>query len=495
MCDSCAPRFDDSPAPEADLREQARALHQRIGLLVQLQRRAARELALSFARMAAGGLCRELGYAGIVEYGECCFGFSSSKSRQLERLGRRLPGLPALDSAMCEGSLGWTKARTLIQVVTPETEEAWVERALEVSNRQLEELVARSIHGDEPPEPDDDWEPERYLWLQARMDPLHFQRFMQAVQQLRHRLGDPYISVSQAMLLMADMVLDGEPEVQEEPDEVAQVCNVEDAGPNAFGHTTRIIAHRCPECERTWVESRAGRIELNDEDRELIECDAEVLAGDDSAGTPGHVTRTIPPATRRAVLIRDGLCCTAPGCRNRKHLELHHIVPRFEGGDHSPENLTTVCWAHHDMIHKGVIDLRRGSDGALEWNQGFGEPLALRIIIQGEGAELGHEHLEDLEGLGEILEDIFGEPEELAHVCQEEGLAKRYPRGRQFVRLGDESRMAPAWYGGNVPIICALAGIGPGGGNMEECGPEGGEPWAPRRQPREQHGGRRNMAG
>ncbi len=425
MCDSCASHFDDSPTPQADLREQAQALHQRIGLLVQLQRRAARELALSFDRMAAGGLCRELGYAGIVEYGVQCFGFSPSKSRQLERLGRRLPDLPVLDNAMCEGALGWTKARTLIQVVTPETEEVWVERAIGLSNRELEEQVARSTHGDDPPEPEDDWEPERYLWLQARMGPLHFQRFMRAVQELRHRLGDPYISLSQAMLLMADLVLDGEPQVEEEPEEVAHVCHEEDAGSNAFGHTTRIIAHRCPDCERSWVESRAGRIELEDEDRELVECDAEVVAGDHSAGTPGHVTRTIPPATRRAVLIRDGMCCTAPDCRNRKHLELHHIVPRAEGGDHSPENLTTVCWAHHDMIHKRVIDLRRGSEGDLEWNRGFGEPLAARIIIQGEGAELGHEHLDDLEGLGEILEDIFGEPEEVAHVCHDVEPTKR----------------------------------------------------------------------
>ncbi len=452
MCDSCAPHFGSSPPPEAGLREQAKALHQRIGQLVLLQRRAARELALSFAAMAGGGLCRELGYAGIVEYGEQCFGFSPSKSRQLERLGRRLPDLPVLDQAMCEGALGWTQARTLIQVATPETEEAWVARALGLTNRELEEQVARSNYGDEPPDPDDDWEPERYLWLQARMAPLHFQRFMQAVQELRLRLGDPHITVSQAMLLMADMVLDGEPVAHEDTDEVTHVCHDEDAGPNAFGHTTRVIAHRCPECERAWVESRAGRIELEDQDRELVECDAEVVAGDDSAGTPGHVTRTIPPATRRAVLIRDGMCCTAPSCRSRKHLELHHIVPRAEGGDHSPENLATVCWAHHDMIHKKVIDLRRDSEGGLAWNRGFGEPLALRIIIHGEGAELGHEHLEDLDGLGEILEDIFGKPEPEAHVCNDQEPSKRYPRGRQFVRLGDASRMAPAWYGGNVPI-------------------------------------------
>ncbi len=57
------------------------------------------------------------------------------------------------------------------------------------------------------------------------MGPLHFQRFMEAVQEPRHRLGDPYLSLSQAMLLMADMVLDGEPVAEDEPEEVAHVCN------------------------------------------------------------------------------------------------------------------------------------------------------------------------------------------------------------------------------------------------------------------------------
>ncbi len=54
---------------------------------------------------------------------------------------------------------------------------------------------------------------------------------MQAVQELRHRLGDPYISLGQVILLMADMVLEGEPQAEEEPEEVAHVCHDEDAGP------------------------------------------------------------------------------------------------------------------------------------------------------------------------------------------------------------------------------------------------------------------------
>ena len=154
MCDSCA-----TPAP-CDSTQQARDLHRRIRQLVTIQRRSIRDLALGLARVHAGRLYRQLGYAGLVEYGEQAFGFSPTKSRQLALLGRKLPELQALDRAMVDGALGWTKARTLVQIATPDTVQAWVERALQVNNRELEELVARTMPCDAPPDPAG-WHPRR----------------------------------------------------------------------------------------------------------------------------------------------------------------------------------------------------------------------------------------------------------------------------------------------------------------------------------------------
>ena len=65
----------------------------------------------------------------------------------------------------------------------------------------------------------------------------------------------------------------------------------------------------------------------------------------------GSVTN-IRPSLRRAVLARDD-GCTIDGCTSAYRLEVHHIVPRSQGGDHSPENLTTLCWWHHHVaVHR-----------------------------------------------------------------------------------------------------------------------------------------------
>jgi hypothetical protein len=53
--------------------------------------------------------------------------------------------------------------------------------------------------------------------------------------------------------------------------------------------------------------------------------------------------KTIPPALRRAVLLRDQRCCQVPGCANSRWLGIHHLELRSEGGDHSPENLACLC--------------------------------------------------------------------------------------------------------------------------------------------------------
>jgi hypothetical protein len=60
----------------------------------------------------------------------------------------------------------------------------------------------------------------------------------------------------------------------------------------------------------------------------------------------------IPPRIRRHVLARDG-GCAADGCHSRYRLQVHHIVPRSQGGTHHPDNLVTLCWYHHHVVVHG----------------------------------------------------------------------------------------------------------------------------------------------
>lgn len=62
------------------------------------------------------------------------------------------------------------------------------------------------------------------------------------------------------------------------------------------------------------------------------------------------VSRTYFESTRDFVLWRDGYHCHA--CGSRKHLTVHHITPRSQGGANRAENLTTLCRACHRQHHQ-----------------------------------------------------------------------------------------------------------------------------------------------
>lgn len=59
----------------------------------------------------------------------------------------------------------------------------------------------------------------------------------------------------------------------------------------------------------------------------------------------------IPLAVRRVVYARDAHKCRWCGRANGVSLHLHHIVYRSGGGRHVPENLITLCYEHHSLVH------------------------------------------------------------------------------------------------------------------------------------------------
>jgi hypothetical protein len=68
-----------------------------------------------------------------------------------------------------------------------------------------------------------------------------------------------------------------------------------------------------------------------------------------------RATQSIPPAVRRKVVHRDGGRCKVPGCRHVHFLEIHHVDPRADGGDHNPDGLILLCGVHHSAVHRGEL--------------------------------------------------------------------------------------------------------------------------------------------
>jgi hypothetical protein len=75
--------------------------------------------------------------------------------------------------------------------------------------------------------------------------------------------------------------------------------------------------------------------------------------------------------TEWKILERDRWRCQAPGCSARRGLEVHHIIFRARGGSDAPENLTTLCHAHHHHgIHDEGLHLEGTAPGSLMWRLG-----------------------------------------------------------------------------------------------------------------------------
>ncbi|TMC68274.1 MAG: DUF222 domain-containing protein [Chloroflexi bacterium] len=79
----------------------------------------------------------------------------------------------------------------------------------------------------------------------------------------------------------------------------------------------------------------------------------------------GRCSRTIPPALRRALVVRDK-GCRFPGCdRPPDWCDGHHLIHWIEGGETSLSNTCLLCRRHHRFVHELGWELSWGAEGAI----------------------------------------------------------------------------------------------------------------------------------
>jgi hypothetical protein len=111
-----------------------------------------------------GDRLAELGYH-LDDYAREVLDIGETTTRKLVKLGADLPRRPLLEAALDSGRIGICAAEIILPVAAGEAEARWVERAAEVTVRQLQEEVRRARAGG--PEPDEDW-----LRLRTQLPPL-----------------------------------------------------------------------------------------------------------------------------------------------------------------------------------------------------------------------------------------------------------------------------------------------------------------------------------
>ena len=308
-----------------------------------------------------------LGHGSFSEYVERLLGYSPRATREKLRVAEALETLPSAARALQTGAMTWCAARELTRVATPETESAWLEAARGKTTRELERLVAGKRLGELPPKPGDPDPPRRHV-LRFEVAPETLATFRDAMQSLRRATG-ANVDDDALLLEMARRVLGAPP----------------DDGRSMH----RISYEMCPGCGHGAQIASGERIPVGPDVLAMAACDGEHIQAreipanenhtvrpseDAPAASATHVGRArqaIPPALRRAVLLRDRQSCRVPGCKNSHFVDVHHVCARSEGGEHTLDNLVTLCTAHHRAAHRGELVIE--ADGA-----GLADRLAYR---------------------------------------------------------------------------------------------------------------------
>jgi hypothetical protein len=165
-------------------------------------------------------------------------------------------------------------------------------------------------------------------------------------------------------------------------------------------------------------------------------CDASVVVSVEREGRSlrlGRKTRTIPPALRRAVHLRDQ-SCRFPGCENRRFTDLHHIVPWARGGESSVANLVRLCRRHHTLLHEGGFTIEARSAERFLFRRPDGRLIPeCAPLGRGRAGELGRRNRRAGLGIGPERCHSLGRGERFDLDITIEGLCRtgpaRGPRG------------------------------------------------------------------
>jgi hypothetical protein len=310
-------------------------------------------------------------------------GLDAATAREKVRVARALGGLPAIDEALRQARLSYAKVRALTRVATPENEARLLELALEATGAQLERLCRgyrTAQTAGEAPAPEERAVHQRVLSggmvkLELVLYPDEADMILRAIDRAREVHAEPeptdppddvsaersWPSRADGAVALAESFLAGNPVSGTGGDRFQVVVHLDQdvLGPDgALAGTLEDGTHVASETLRR------------------VACDCGLVAAGADGGelTVGRRARTIPPAIRRALMLRDR-GCAFPGCTHTRFLHGHHIRHWLHGGETSVDNLALLCTVHHHLVHEGGWTIARGADGRLVFTSPVGRGL------------------------------------------------------------------------------------------------------------------------
>ncbi len=331
-------------------------------------------------------------------------GIDLGAAREKVRVAKALATLPLISQAMETGRLSYAKVRALTRVATPDEEVRLLEFAHCATAAQVERLVRAWRRVDRVAEAADTerrhLQRELRMWvdddgmvvIRGRLTPELGAVVRRAIDAAADRLwrdAEPTTtSVTAATAGQEAGTLAQEVSyAQRRADAlglIAESALAAGLDPGTTADRYQVVLHVDAGLDSGL--DAGGAIEddpplrVSAETSRRLACDASVVTmPHDTYGTPleaGRKTRTIPPATRRALTARDHHC-RFPGCTSR-YVDAHHLHHWADGGPTSLENLVLLCRRHHRAVHEEGWTVLLAADGRVRvWRPNGTELLAV----------------------------------------------------------------------------------------------------------------------
>ena len=358
----------------------------------------------------------EEGFACCADWLAWRIGVTRGTAREKVRAARALEELPLISGAMERGEVSFSKVRALTRVAQPESEAELLEFARSGSTASLERLV----RGWKTMGREAEQRTERVRHAQRRFS---VYPDGDGMYEIRGTLTPEVAAVLMRAVEAAGDALyrefSGPEESRPEPEQLrADALGLlaeralaagfaEDEVPVSGSRAERyqvvlhVEAETLAECGEPLAEHREpGLSELEDGTRVSAEtsrrlcCDARRVTvrkrSDGAVLDVGRGTRTIPPALRRALEVRDR-GCRFPGCGLR-FTDAHHIVHWADGGRTDLKNTVLLCRRHHRLVHEEGHRICLDREGRVA----FFAPSGRAIAAAGRPTTLGPDPVADL---------------------------------------------------------------------------------------------------
>jgi hypothetical protein len=350
-------------------------------------------------------------------------GIDLGAAREKVRVALCLATLPLIDAAFSTGVISYSKVRAMTRAATPENEAHLLQVARHGTAQHVEKLVrkfARASRLNEAQQEKSQYEAREFSWyhdddgmivFKGRLPAAEGAALLKAMEVMVQTTGQQEATYQQSVPVDVSAETSDEDSTPTFPQkradalvamaDLAMTALSTDSKPACTADKYQVVIHidanRSENVSAETfsslpcsLESDGCHFPLSAETARRLACDASLVTVlEDDAGNVlnvGRRTRTIPPAIRRALALRDQ-GCRFPGCCETRFVDAHHIHHWCEGGETRLDNLILLCRRHHTLLHQEGFEIAQGTEG-FEFVRPDGRMLPYALATQfAESAE------------------------------------------------------------------------------------------------------------